>query len=133
MVIDTSAIIAIALLEEEAERFSGLLATTSGKIISTAMRFECASVIMALKPVHGLRFLDDLLADALVETIAFDAVHLSIAIDARRRFGRGTGHKAALNMGDCFSYALARARNLPLLFKGNDFIHTDIKQAWPQK
>ena len=117
MVIDTSAIIAIALLEEEADRFSSLLATRSGKIISTATRFECASVILALKPVHGLRFLDDLLADTLVETIAFDASQLSVAIEARRRFGRGTGHKAGLNMGDCFSYALAKSRNLPLLFK----------------
>jgi ribonuclease VapC len=83
MAIDTSAIIAIALLEAEAEQFSSLLAATP-------------------EPV---------------------------AIESRRRFGRGTGHRAALNMGDCFSYALAKSRNLPLLFKGNDFIPTDIEPA----
>lgn len=129
MVLDTSAIVAIAMLEEEAGKFSQLLATTSGKVISTATRFECASVLMALKPVHGLKFLDELLADTLVETLPFNGAHLSLAIDARRRFGRGTGHKAALNMGDCFSYALAKALDLPLLFKGNDFIYTDITPA----
>jgi ribonuclease VapC len=129
VVIDTSAIIAIALLEEEAERFSHSLAITPGKLISAATRFECASVIMTLKPVYGLGFLDDLLADTLVDTIAFDASQLSAAIEARRKFGRGAGHRAALNMGDCFSYALAKSRNLPLLFKGNDFIHTDIRPA----
>lgn len=129
MVLDTSAIVAIAMLEEEAGKFSQLLATTSGKVISTATRFECASVLMALKPVHGLKFLDELLADTLVETLPFSGAHLSLAIDARRRFGRGTGHKAALNMGDCFSYALAKALDLPLLFKGNDFIYTDITPA----
>jgi ribonuclease VapC len=129
MVIDTSAIIAIALLEDEAEQFSELLASTSGEFISAATRFECASAIMALKPAHTLNFLDDLLTDTLVETVPFDASHLSVAIEARRRFGRGTGHPAALNMGDCFSYALAKSRNLPLLFKGNDFIHTDVISA----
>ena len=129
MVIDTSAIVAIAMLEEEADTFSHLLASTPGKLISTATRFECASVLLSLKPIHGLKFLDDLLADTLVETVPFDTAHLSVAIDARRRFGGGTGHRAALNMGDCFSYALAKAFDLPLLFKGNDFIHTDITPA----
>ena len=64
------------------------------------------------------------------EIVPFDAVQLVTARQAYREFGRGSGHRASLNMGDCFSYALAKIRGLPLLFKGDDFIHTDIAQHW---
>ena len=131
MVIDTSALISIAMLEQEAEQFGAILAQTPGKLISSATRFECACVIMALKPLYGLNFINRLLTDTFVETIPFDTVQLDAAIMARQQFGRGSGHKAALNMGDCFSYALAKTRNLPLLYKGNDFIFTDISSAIP--
>ncbi len=57
------------------------------------------------------------------------AAHAALALEAHARFGKGTGHPAQLNMGDCFSYALAKSLGLSLLFKGNDFIHTDIPQA----
>ena len=65
-------------------------------------------------------------APRIVPVLPEDA---EIAADAFLRFGRGSGHKAQLNFGDCFSYALAKSRNLPLLFKGDDFIHTDIEPA----
>lgn len=129
MVIDTSALIAIAQQEPEARQFSDLLAVTPGKLISAATRFECACVIMALRPLHGLNFINTLLADTLVETVDFDLTQLEAATDARRRYGRGSGHRAALNMGDCYAYALAKTRNLPLLFKGDDFRQTDIVPA----
>ena len=129
MVIDTSAIIAIIFLESDAEIFSRILAGTPGKLISAATRLECASVLLARKPLHGLAFLDELLSETYVETVAFDKNQLAFAIEARRTFGRGTGHRAALNLGDCFSYALAKSLDLPLLFKGTDFIHTDIRAA----
>lgn len=61
--------------------------------------------------------------------VAFDVDQLAAARVAYSRYGRGSGHPARLNMGDCFSYALAKSRNLPLLFKGDDFIHTDIEPA----
>ena len=130
MVIDTSALIAIAQLEPEAERFSVLLAQTPGKLISAATRFECACVIMALKPKNGLAFINKVLTDTFVETVNFDLAQLEAATEARRLFGRGSGHRAALNMGDCYAYALAKTRNMPLLYKGEDFSYTDIESAF---
>ena len=64
-----------------------------------------------------------------IEIIPFDEAQMRMAIDANLRYGRGSGHPAQLNFGDCFAYALARSRNLPLLFKGDDFIHTDVVPA----
>ena len=64
-----------------------------------------------------------------LKVMPFDALQLDIAQDAYKRFGRGSGHSAGLNMGDCYSYALAKSLDMPLLFKGEDFIHTDIMSA----
>jgi ribonuclease VapC len=63
------------------------------------------------------------------QVVSFDLGQLAVAKAAYTRFGRGTGHPANLNMGDCFAYAVAKTRRLPLLFKGNDFIHTDVEPA----
>lgn len=82
-----------------------------------------------LAPTKGLAFLRDLVADTLITVEPFGPDQLDIALQARQKFSRGSGHPAKLNFGDCFSYALARTRNLPLLFKGEDFIHTDIEPA----
>jgi ribonuclease VapC len=73
--------------------------------------------------------LRSLVADTLILVVPFGERELEVAVDARLRFSRGSGHAAKLNFGDCFSYALARTRNLPLLFKGDDFIHTDVVPA----
>jgi ribonuclease VapC len=64
-----------------------------------------------------------------MRVLAFDANQATMAFDAYLRFGRGSGHPAQLNLGDCAAYALAQSLNLPLLFKGNDFIHTDVNSA----
>lgn len=70
------------------------------------------------------------LIDRLELTVVpFDLAQLEVARLAYSRYGRGSRHRADLNMGDCFAYALAKTRNLPLLFKGDDFIHTDIESA----
>ena len=82
-----------------------------------------------LAPSKGLPFLRSLVADTLILVVPFGERELEVAVDARLRFSRGSGHAAKLNFGDCFSYALARTRNLPLLFKGDDFIHTDVVPA----
>lgn len=71
--------------------------------------------------------LDATLASSRIEVVAFSAQQARIARDAYQRFGRGSGHPAQLNMGDCFSYALARDLGEPLLFKGHDFALTDIE------
>lgn len=75
-------------------------------------------------------FIDGLLAVPGIRTVPFDLVQFRFAAEAFSRFGKGR-HKAGLNFGDCLSYAVARAHDLPLLFKGHDFIHTDVKPAIP--
>ena len=79
-------------------------------------------------PVAGQRF-DDLLREARIVVEPITEPQARIAREAYRDFGRGSGHPARLNFGDCFAYALARATGEPLLFKGNDFVHTDIAPA----
>ena len=64
-----------------------------------------------------------------MDIVAFDREQAHVGVEAHRRFGRGSGHPAKLNFGDCFAYALAKTRNLPLLFKGDDFINTDVEPA----
>ena len=129
MVIDSSAIIAIARREPEARDFSALLASVPGKVIAAPNYLECAFVLANLAPNKGLPFLRDLVSDTLISIVPFGETELEFAMEARAKFGRGSGHRAKLNFGDCFSYALAKTRNLPLLFKGDDFVHTDIEPA----
>ena len=129
MVVDTSAIVAIARGEPEALAFSEMLVRTPGKLIAAPSYLECAFVMAGLAPTKGLPFLQGLVSDTLITIVPFGERELEAAMDARRKFSRGSGHAAKLNFGDCFAYALARTRNLPLLFKGNDFVHTDIEPA----
>jgi ribonuclease VapC len=129
MVIDTSAIVAIARREPEALLFSRLLEQTPGKLMATPTYLECAFVLAGLAPTKGIVFLRELISDTLITLVPFGEDELDAAIAARLKFSRGSGHAAKLNFGDCFSYALAKVRNLPLLFKGDDFVHTDIESA----
>lgn len=129
MVIDTSAIVAIARREPEAPAFSKLLEQTPGKLMAAPTYLECAFVMAGIAPTKGMAFLRGVVSDTLITLVPFGTEELDVAIEARLRFSRGSGHAAKLNFGDCFSYALARTRNLPLLFKGDDFIHTDIEPA----
>lgn len=129
MVVDSSAIVAIALQESEAEAFSVALAETAPKLMSIVTYFETASVLLQKRPVNGLNFVEDVVRETLIELVPFDQDQIDTAISARRQYGRGMGHPAQLNFGDCISYALAKTRNLPLLFKGDDFVHTDIRSA----
>jgi ribonuclease VapC len=128
-VIDTSAIIAILLREHDADHFRLYLDQQLSPMISVATLHEAYCVSTRESFPQKARQVDDLLALVEPEMIAFDLDQLIVARRAYSRYGRGSGHKANLNMGDCFSYALARTRNLPLLFKGDDFIHTDIEPA----
>ena len=129
MVIDTSVIVAIARREPEALAFSKLLEQTPGKLMATPTYLECAFVMAGFAPTKGMAFLQGLVSDTLITLVPFGERELDIAIEARLKFSRGSGHAAKLNFGDCFAYALAKTRNLPLLFKGDDFIHTDIEPA----
>lgn len=128
MIVDTSALIAILLDEPDAEMLSAAIATATPRIISAVSALEASIVIESKKGEVGLALLDELLNLAQFEIVAFDDAQQRIARIAYRRYGKGH-HPAGLNFGDCCVYALAKARNEALLFKGNDFNQTDITPA----
>jgi ribonuclease VapC len=128
MVIDTSAIVAIALDEPEAPAFEARIAEDPVRLISAATLLETAMVIETRLGAHGGGELDLWLHKAQVEIVAVDSELADFARRAWRRFGKGR-HPAGLNFGDCFSYALAALTQEPLLFKGSDFAETDIRAA----
>ncbi|WP_058554306.1 type II toxin-antitoxin system VapC family toxin [Thiohalocapsa sp. ML1] len=130
MVIDTSALAAILQDEPERRRFNEAIESAAQRRISTATLVEIGIVIEARYGADGVRDLDLFLAEASIEPIAVDAKQAQTAREAFRRFGKGR-HPAALNFGDCFSYALSRVLDEPLLFKGLDFSQTDIDVAVP--
>ena len=130
MVVDTSALVAILLGEAERDAFIALLAGARDPLISTATLLEASIVMRAKTGDDGVRDLDDLLAAAAVRPVAVDAGQAYLARDAFSRFGKGQA-AAGLNLGDRFSYALARATDRPLLFKGADFARTDVTPAAP--
>jgi ribonuclease VapC len=125
MVIDSSAVLAILLLESEAESFAAAIGGDGTRILSAVSLLETAIVIQARKGPAGGRELDLLLHKARIEIVSFNSEQAEIARDAWLRFGKGR-HPAALNMGDCCAYALARSSGESLLFKGTDFPSTDI-------
>jgi len=128
MVIDTSAFLAILGDEPERLHFNGLIATLPSPAVSAGTLLETTIVVQAKYGKEGVRDLKLLLSTASIEVVPFDAEQASLATEAYSHFGKGR-HKAGLNFGDCFSYALARSRHAPLLFKGEDFTHTDVESA----
>ncbi|MDH6234571.1 ribonuclease VapC [Mesorhizobium soli] len=128
MVIDTSAIVAIAQNEPEAPTFEQLIADDPVRLISAATVLEAAMVLETRFGEPGGVELDLWLARANVDIVAVEVEHADQARRAWRRYGKGR-HPAGLNYADCFSYALAKLTDEPLLFKGNDFSQTDIHAA----
>ena len=132
--IDTSALLAIFLREPEAERFALAIEADVEPLLSAANLLEAAIVMRAKRQptlAEAEPWLDALLerAGVAVEPVTLDQIR--IARLAHARYGKGSGHPAHLNFGDCFAYALACARGAPLLFKGDDFTHTDVQRAEP--
>ncbi len=125
MILDSSAIVAVMRVEAEAEAFARLIGRAFVVGLSAATFVETA---MVLGPAADLR-LDRFLASARAEIEPVTVEQARMARVAYRRFGRGSGHPARLNYGDCFSYALAMDKREPLLFKGNDFNQTDVLVA----
>ena len=126
MIVDTSALIAILRNEEDATSYARAIAGASIRRLSAVNYVEAAAVIDASRDPVASRRLDDLLREARMVIEPVTETQARIAREAYRDFGRGSGHPAKLNFGDCFAYALARAMNEPLLFKGADFTHTDV-------
>jgi ribonuclease VapC len=126
MIVDSSAIIAILRDEPEAPACAKAIASAKARRVSAVSYVEAAVVIdVGRDPVASRRF-DDLCREAQLVIEPVTESQARIAREAYRDFGKGSGHSAALNFGDCFSYALAKATGEPLLFKGDDFTRTDL-------
>jgi ribonuclease VapC len=128
MVVDTSALMAILLAEPEAEAVLAALQASQVKLISTATLVEAKIVVARALGEPGLQHLDLFLQKAEIDPVPLHLEHVHWALRGWRQFGKGR-HRAALNLGDCFSYALAMATSEPLLFKGDDFGLTDVAIA----
>lgn len=132
MIVDTSALIAILRREPDARSFTDAIDAASTRRISAGTYVEAAVVVDSNRdPVLSRRF-DELIDSAQIVIEPVTEAQAHIARDAYRDFGKGSGHPAALNLGDCFAYALAKERREPLLFKGNDFSRTDVVLALPR-
>ncbi len=128
MVIDTSAVIALLMGESAAAKLEAALESDTVRLMSAASFVETAIVVEARYGEPGGRDLDLFIHKAQIQVTAVNAEQAEIARDAYRRFGKGR-HRAGLNFGDCFAYALSKATGEPLLFTGTDFSQTDVTPA----
>ena len=128
MIVDSSAVLAILFSEPDARRHAGAIMVASPCRMSVANVLEASIVVERRGGDTAAHELDTLLESAAIELVPVTVEHLEAARRAWRRFGKGN-HPAALNFGDCFAYALAKATGEPLLFKGDDFAQTDIEAA----
>jgi len=128
MIVDTSALIAILRDQPEASFCAHAIENSAVRHVSAANFVEAAVIIDASRD-HRQRRFDDLIKEAQIIIEPVTEPQARIARDAYRDFGKGSSHPAQLNFGDCFAYALAKFTGEPLLFKGDDFVHTDIKPA----
>ena len=126
MVIDSSALIAILLDEAEGEHFSELIVDSEVRLLGAVSRLEAGIVAESRLGRRATDRMRRLLAKLAPETVGFTPEHATAALEAWRRFGKGN-HPAALNFGDCCTYALCKATGEPLLAKGEDFSRTDMK------
>ena len=131
MIVDTSAVVAILLDEPAAPGlYDAMLDQADGRPhLSAPTLVELGVVIDGRRDPALSRNLDEALLRLEVEVVPFDAEQARVARQAYRDFGKGSGHPARLNLGDCFSYALASVRREPLLFVGDDFTHTDVRSV----
>jgi ribonuclease VapC len=129
IVADTSAILAIAFAEPEREAFVAALERAERTLVSSVTAVEARRVVHARRGQRAVVLVDDLLRLPFFEIVPPGAAEMDAAYAAFVAYGKGNGHPAALNFGDVFSYALAKTRGLPLLYKGRDFAETDIASA----
>jgi len=129
MIVDSSALVSIIYGETDSIPFSMQLDSADTLRISAATFLETSVVVDARKsPVLSNR-VEDLIERFNIVIEPVTAEQARIARQAYRDYGKGSGHRANLNFGDCFAYALARVKREPLLYKGDDFVHTDLRSA----
>jgi len=127
MVVDASAVLAILFDEDEAGRFAVVLAETANPLISPVNLWEVMVRARSARGAPGVEAAETLIDALELRIEPIDAEQTYIAVEAAVRYGRGT--PAALNLGDCFAYALARSKGCGLLFKGEDFKRTDVERV----
>jgi len=132
VIVDSSAVIAILRAEPDAAKYARALEETQDCRISAANWLEAAIVISNPSDPLPSRHFDEFVRDTALVVEPVTVRQAQLAREAYRDFGKGSGHPARLNFGDCFAYALACDTGEPLLFKGDDFTHTDLKPAVKQ-
>ena len=134
IVVDPSAVVAIAFAEPEREAFVRAVQEAGKALISTVFVVEARMVVYGRRGPRAVVLVDDLLRLPIFEIVPPGPAEMDAAYSAFVTYGRGSGHPAGLNFGDLFSYALAKVRGVQLLFKGDDFSLSDAAQAWkPQE
>lgn len=129
MIVDTSAVVAMLQLEPEATAMLKLLSPRRDSKMSAGNYLECGIVIDKAKDAAASADLDALISTLSIEIVPVTHEHAKLARQAYRDFGKWSGHKARLNYGDCFAYALAMERGKPLLYKGDDFVHAGLARV----
>jgi ribonuclease VapC len=129
MIVDTSALVAIITEEVDAGKFARAMAEATDIRISAASYVEAAIVLDRRDNPAAASILDDTILDMDIQIEPVTLQQARIARQAYRDYGKGSGHRANLNFGDCFSYALAQEKREPILFKGDDFVHTNLRSA----
>lgn len=129
MVVDSSAPVAILLREPEAEAFTVAVLDTSRCLVGAPSYLETVMVLVGRHGPPARGVVDRLIVEIAAEVVAFTPDQARRAVEAFMRYGKRRGHPANLNSGDCCSYALAVETAPPLLFKGDDFAHTDVVPA----
>jgi ribonuclease VapC len=129
IVADTSALVAVVFGEPERGAFVQRMEQAQRVLVSAVSVVETRMVVSGRRGQRGVVLLDDLFRPPMIEVAAVGVAEMDAAYAAFVLYGRGSGHPAALNFGDVFSYALAKVRRLPLPFKGDDFARTDIQPA----
>lgn len=128
MVVDTSVIVAILLMEPDRSELSRKLSRASSRQLSSVSYMEAGMVLTSRFGATAEHEINHLLFTARIDVVSIGLSHAKLALEAFRHYGKGR-HPAALNFGDCFSYALAKSAAETLLFKGGDFAKTDIPAA----
>jgi ribonuclease VapC len=129
VIVDSSALVAILKSEPDWRRFAQALDSAETARLSAATYVEISVVVQRLKDPALESEIDDLIERFEIEIEPLTAQQARIARRAYRDYGKGSGHPANLNFGDCFSYALAREKREPILYKGDDFVYTDLRSA----
>ena len=130
MIVDSSALIALLHLEHGFENLlDALLRSKQNPQIASPNFLETAIVVDGKRDPALARKFEDAIEEFRIQVVPFTAEHAKLAREAYRDFGKGSGHPAKLNFGDCMAYALARAQRKPLLYVGGDFAHTGIEAA----